>query len=142
MRDLKSFLLGLLLLAGFLYPLWASESEAETRARETAGEYKSDGFRLIRSKRSSHLSAEESKTYSASLIVSTRYLVVVASDADIKELAVLIFNEAGEMVETKAEKPEANRIAIKFTPSSSGKYYIFIKNLRGDGFAQFYLLTS
>ena len=113
----------------FLFTLAAAlaQSDQEVVARkavlELAGAFFNDGFELRDGHYSATLTKEKPVTVQVNLYAGDAYWFMAASADPAHKLAIAIFDEKGQPVQSKPYS-DGSRVAANFSPQISGPYYI------------------
>lgn len=153
--KLTSLLLsvGLSLALGFFLPCSraADASDAEVAARKVAldiaGAFGNDGFKLRDGAWCGQFEKGKAQVIEVNLYAGNQYYFSLGAAAPAKRVAVTVYDETGQPVETvksEEELPVADGAAADaagFLPEASGPYFIKVEVLEGEP-ATFCLLYS
>lgn len=106
----------------------ATEDElvaARADVLELAGAWSNDGFKIRDGHWSGELTAGEPKIVQVNLFAGNHYWFSAAAHARTKGLNIAVFTESGNPMPVE-NYADANRAGARFSPQTSGPYYIRI----------------
>jgi hypothetical protein len=110
-------------------------SDAEVAARsavlELAGAFSNDGYKLRDGHWSGVLKPREGRLIEVNLYAGNQYWFSLATAGPARKVAVRVYNENGERMQTDPYEAEG-RAAAGFAPSVSGAYFVEIEETEGE----------
>ena len=117
-----------------------SEVEARKTALDLAGAFSNDGYKIRDGNWSGSIKPKESLIIQVNLYAGNAYWFSVGATAQAKKLAVTVYDETGQLIESEPYQ-DAGKAAAGFSPAASGCYYVKIQEMEGEA-ADFCLIYS